>query len=63
MCIRDSIELLPYHRTGADKDRRLGREYGMGETASLTETGITGIKEYLDVYKRQKRLIFTSPSL
>lgn len=40
------IELLPYHRTGADKYRRLGREYGMGETASLTETGITGIKEY-----------------
>lgn len=40
------IELLPYHRTGADKYRRLGREYGMGDTAALTEAGITGIKEY-----------------
>ena len=40
------IELLPFHRTGADKYRRLGRKYGMGETAGLTENGISGIKEY-----------------
>lgn len=39
------VDLLPYHRTGADKYRRLGRTYDMGDTKSLTENDIEPMKE------------------
>lgn len=39
------VEFLPYHRTGADKYRRLGRTYEMGETKGMTETDLKDIKE------------------
>lgn len=38
------VELLPYHRTGADKYRRLGLTYGMGEQASLTASDLAELK-------------------
>lgn len=38
------VELLPYHRTGADKYRRLGLTYAMGEQESLTAADLAGLK-------------------
>lgn len=39
------VEFLPYHRTGADKYRRLGMTYEMGDLASMAERDLCEIKE------------------
>ena len=39
------VSLLPFHRTGADKYRRLGRQWNMGNTKNLTEEDISPIKQ------------------
>ncbi len=41
------IHLLPYHKTGSDKYRRLNREYGMGDVDALPDEAIRTIKEHL----------------
>lgn len=37
------VSLLPFHRTGADKYRRLGMSWEMGEQVSLTREDLTDI--------------------
>jgi pyruvate formate lyase activating enzyme len=37
------VELLPYHRSGAEKYRRLGREYRMEKTAAPTDAAMAAI--------------------
>jgi pyruvate formate lyase activating enzyme len=37
------VELLPYHRAGAEKYRRLGREYRMEQTAAPTDAAMAAI--------------------
>lgn len=39
------VNLLPYHRTGADKYKRLGMEYGMGGAKNLTDADLAGFKQ------------------
>jgi pyruvate formate lyase activating enzyme len=43
------VSLLPFHRTGADKYRRLGRKWMMGETHNLSREDLLPINErFLD---------------
>jgi pyruvate formate lyase activating enzyme len=37
------VQLLPYHRNGVDKYRRLGRAYPMGDTPALTREELEGM--------------------
>lgn len=39
------VSLLPFHRTGADKYRRLGRSWNMGDTKNLMEEDLQPLKE------------------
>ncbi|MDR2131710.1 MAG: glycyl-radical enzyme activating protein [Odoribacteraceae bacterium] len=40
------VQLLPYHRNGADKYTRLGKTYEMGDTPGLKQENVTGIKTW-----------------
>ena len=41
------IHLLPYHKTGSDKYRRLHRVYGMGDLEPMPDQELRTIKEYI----------------
>ena len=43
----NKIELMPYHRTGSEKYKRLGRKYEMGNQKSLTQENILPLKKHL----------------
>jgi len=38
------VNLLPFHRNGYDKYKRLGMTYGMGQTQSLKEQDLEPLK-------------------
>lgn len=42
------VNLLPFHRTGADKYKRLGMNWEMGDQASLTDRDLIGIKKQFE---------------
>jgi len=44
------IDLLPYHRFGRDKYKRLGRNYAMGDATSLQEEDVIGLRDILASY-------------
>jgi len=50
-CLRDvrarRVELLPYHRIGADKYRRLGREYRMADTPQPAAADLARFRDAL----------------
>lgn len=50
------IHLLPYHRFGRGKYERLGKEYPMGDTPSLREGEVTGLRDILVSYGFQVRI-------
>ena len=41
----NEVSLLPFHRTGADKYRRLGRQWQMGDTHNLTQEDLSSLNE------------------
>ena len=50
------VNLLPYHRFGQGKYKRLGWEYPMGDEPSLKEERITGLRDILVAYGLQVKI-------
>ena len=39
------VNLLPFHRTGSDKYKRLGRDWGMGDTPNLSKDSLLPMQQ------------------
>jgi pyruvate formate lyase activating enzyme len=44
------IDLLPYHRLGQDKYKRLGQEYILGDMPTMKDEEVTGLRDILLSY-------------
>ena len=45
MPVLKEVNLLPFHRTGADKYKRLGMDWEMGDLPGLKEEDLKDIRE------------------
>lgn len=46
----DEIDLLPYHRLGENKYKRLGKEYIMGDMPTMKNEEVSGLQDILTSY-------------
>lgn len=53
----NEVSLLPFHRTGADKYRRLGKKWQMGNEKNLQQEDLKSLK---DIFKQQGYSIFST---
>jgi pyruvate formate lyase activating enzyme len=44
------IDLLPYHRLGQNKYKQLGQEYVLGDTPTMKDEKVTGLRDILLSY-------------